>query len=332
MSLRRSLRLLVAALAAGLLVPAASGTPRSSELTYLRHESGLGPGILAVDAAGGHERLLVPTGFPVNDFAWSRDGSQIAYVSSSRELYVAAADGSGARRLARGLTNWYGSGPVWSPDGRHIAFVRAWDIVLVDVETGSQRRLRDDGARSFEARWSPDGREIAHTRTRPRVDPYGFSPRVAVTTLATGAVRFVAAGSMPQWSPDGTRLGFRSQNGGKLAVVPRRGGRPRLLSTDTVISQISWSPDGRRLAFAVSRSGRAYSIRTVSADGSGARVLSVSGLQQYLPVWSPDGSTIAFVSWRDFPALRGPAIFVVGADGGEAKRVTGEMASPPAWR
>ena len=33
---------------------------------------------------------------------------------------------------------------------------------------------------------------------------------------------------MPQWSPDGTRLGFRSQNGGRLAVVPHRGGRPRL--------------------------------------------------------------------------------------------------------
>lgn len=331
MSLRRSPRLLVAALAAGLLVPAASGVPRGGELTYFRHESGLGHGILAVDAAGGPERLLVPTGLRVDDFAWSRDGSQIAYVSAG-ELYVAAADGSGAQRLARGLTDRYGSGPVWSPDGRHIAFVRAWDIVLVEVETGAQRRLRDDGVRSSEPRWSPDGREIAHTRTRPRVDPYGFSPRVAVTTLATGAVRFVAAGSMPQWSPDGTRLGFRSQNGGRLAVVPRRGGRPRLLSADAVISQISWSPDGRRLAFAVSRSGRAYSIRTVGAAGSRERVLSVSGLQQYLPVWSPDGSTIAFVSWRDFPTLRGPAIFVVGADGGQAKRVTGQMASPPAWR
>ena len=78
--------------------------------------------------------------------------------------------------------------------------------------------------------------------------------------------------------------------------------------------------------------GARNSIRTVGADGSGARVLSVSGLQQYLPVWSPDGSTIAFVSWREFPTLRGPAIFVLGADGGEAKRVTEEMASPPAWR
>jgi Tol biopolymer transport system component len=61
-------------------------------------------------------------------------------------------------------------------------------------------------------------------------------------------------------------------------------------------------------------------------------VVSVSPLMQYLPVWSPDGSSIVFVSWRDFPSLRGPAIYVVAAEGGEARRLTGEMASPPAWR
>ena len=323
---------LVAATAAGLLVPSASGEPRGSDLTYLRHESALGPGILAVDAAGGPERLLVPTGRPVSDFAWSRDGSRVAYVAGNSELYVAAADGSGARRLARGLTNWYGSGPAWSPDGRRIAFVRAWDIVLVDVKTGAQRRLPDGGARSFEPRWSPDGREIAHTRTNPRGDPNGFRPRIAVTTLGSGAVRFAAAGSMPQWSPDGTRLGFRSHNAGRLAVVPRRGGGPRLLSIELVVSQISWSPDGRRLAFATARSGRAYTIRTVGPDGSDPRVLSVSSQGQYDPVWSPDGSTIAFLSWRDYPTLHLPAIFVVSADGGEAKRVTEQGASPFAWR
>jgi TolB protein len=326
------IRLLLAAFAAALLAPAASGGDRAADVTYLRYEAGLGHGILAVDQAGGPERLLVPTDRPVRDFTWSPDRSHIAYVSGIGELYVVAADGSGARRLAGGLTDWYGSGPVWSPDGRRIAFVRAWDVVLVDVASGAQRRLRDGGARSFEPRWSPDGHELAHTRTRPRVDPYGFSPRVAVTTLATGAVRFVAAGSMPQWSPDGTRLALRSQSWGRLAVVPRRGGRPRLVSVDAVISGISWAPDGRRLAFAVSRSGRAYSIRTVGADGSGERVVSVSPLMQYLPVWSPDGSSIVFVSWRDFPSLRGPAIYVVAAEGGEARRLTGEMASPPAWR
>jgi Tol biopolymer transport system component len=334
MLLRRSTRLFLAALAAGLLVPAASGAERGSELTYLRIEAGLGHGVLAVDPAGGPERLLVPTGRPIRDYAWSPDRSRIAYVSGIGELWVVAAtDASDARRLAAGLTDWYGSGPVWSPDGRRIAFVRkSWDLVLVDVATGAQRRLRDGGARSLEPRWSPDGRELAHTRTQPRVDPYGFSPRIAVTNVATGAVRFLAAGSQPRWSPDGTRLAFRSRSRARLAVVPRRGGRARPLSVHGISSGISWSPDGGRLAFAVSHSGGAYSIRTVGADGSGERVVSVSPQTQHLPAWSPDGSTIAFVSWRDFPVLRGPAIYVVGAGGGEARRLTGEMAGAPAWR
>jgi Tol biopolymer transport system component len=332
MSLHRSPRLLLALLAAVLTAPAASGAERGTELTYLRYDSALGEGVLAVDPAGGPERLLVPTGRFVRDYAWSPDGSRLAYVSGTDELYVVAADGSGERRLAGGLVNRYGSGPVWSPEGGRIAFVRAWDVVIVDVVRGTQQRLRDDGARSFEPRWSPDGRELAHTRTRPRVDPYGFSPRVAVTTLATGRVRYVAAGSMPQWSPEGTRLALRSRSGGRLAVVPRRGGRPRLVSRDAVINGISWAPDGRRIAFAVSLAGREYSIRTVGADGSGERVVSRSTLPQELPVWSRDGSTIAFVSWRDFPAVRGPAIYVVGASGGEARRLTGEMAGAPAWR
>jgi Tol biopolymer transport system component len=61
----------------------------------------------------GHRSLLVPRGGP---FAWSHDGSMVAYLVNSR-LYVR--DTSGAvRRLRIGVVD----GPSWSPDDQKIAF------------------------------------------------------------------------------------------------------------------------------------------------------------------------------------------------------------------
>jgi dipeptidyl aminopeptidase/acylaminoacyl peptidase len=106
------------------------------------------------------------------------------------------------------------------------------------------------------------------------------------------------------------------------------------------------SPDGTRVAYVVrtiDRDKNAYrsAIWLVPADGSseGARITSGPG-QDALPRWSPDGSSLAFVSDRSAPAGDGATrkpknVFVLSLGGGEARQLTffdddaGELAWAP---
>lgn len=82
----------------------------------------------------------------------------------------------------------------------------------------------------------------------------------------------------------------------------------------------SWSPDGTRLVFESRRHPGRTEIYVINVDGTGERRLTVSdsSVENTHPSWSPDGTTIAFDSNRD----RSWNIYVIGADGGNARRVT----------
>jgi dipeptidyl aminopeptidase/acylaminoacyl peptidase len=100
--------------------------------------------------------------------------STIAFMGSSPlarglradELYVVNADGSGKRLVARVQTNIFRV-PVWSPDGRTIAFEvgRLGADEVVNVDGTAERNLTRNPAQDYFPAWSPDGRKIAFLRT-----------------------------------------------------------------------------------------------------------------------------------------------------------------------
>ena len=118
-------RVIVASALTGLIV--ASGAlggasqASSSRLAFTSLEQGLQ--LLSMSVAGDDVRRVSATGAADFQGTLSPDRRAFAFISmrdGNAELYVANADGSGARRLTNHPA-WDGD-PDWSPDSQRIAF------------------------------------------------------------------------------------------------------------------------------------------------------------------------------------------------------------------
>jgi Tol biopolymer transport system component len=218
---------------------------------YVMNADGSGRRRLAGDATYG-------------ELAWSPRSDKIAFArerDGDVELYVMNPDGSGQRRLTRNMVR--DSYPVWSPDGRKIAFESNWQVWVMNPDGSGQRRLTRNGGRNFAPAWSPNGRRIAFERRLGRQQ----SPRSC--------------------SGCGNALHF------EVWVMNADGRQARVLARDAA-QEPSWSPDGQKIAFKRQLGerepfgGRQSDIYVMNADGSGQRNLTqAAGNRESQPVWSP---------------------------------------------
>jgi len=240
--------------------------------------------------------------------ALSPDGELVAYDwggpdGDNLDIYVKAVT-PGARPVRLTENPADESYPVWSPDGRRIAFLR---------DTGDSMAI-------YTMPW-PGGQE------RKLIDLRG--------------VYWAAGFEVPSlsWSPDGQRLAFAEKlaedEPARLVEVSLDTGKTRSLADPPANTQgdlyPTFSPDGRLLAFARSAVGvfGGWDVWVQSADGGGdarqvtrGRYSSLTGLE-----WMPDGSEILITTIE-----RGEGIFRVPLSGGDPTPVLGAGAGYPSVR
>ena len=195
-------------------------------------------------------------------FAWN--GGSGSYFS----LYVKVVGTEESLRLTNPTALDFN--PVWSPDGRYIAFCRILPgqtgIYLIPALGGAERKLRAtlwDEKEFYQVRWnagrlswSPDGESLAFS-DRPFVNEI---PSIFLLSLDSLAVRKLTSAppgsrgdSNPAFSPDGKALAFTrsSQAFQSIYTVPVSGGEEQPLVSDASDHWgLAWTSDGQYVVFA----------------------------------------------------------------------------------
>ena len=232
-------------------------------------------------------KLLVRTQLDWKDGspAWSPDGARIAFYSErdgNAEIYVMKADGSGVTRLTD--TKADEGYPAWAPDGRTITFDSDrdgnFDIFAMNADGSNVRALTKHPARDVSASWSPNGGKIVFMSDRDG----GFDAYEASPIAGADATRVTRTGTtwFPVFSPDGRTLAFHVER------------------------DVFTAPDGGP-STGLGAGGLTHSLRRLTTDPA-------NGMY---PSWSPDGTRIAFMSWRNGKT----ELFTMNADGSDQKKL-----------
>jgi TolB protein len=230
---------------------------------------------------------------------------ELAYereVGGNLDIYVIPAGGGPERRLT---TDPASDGLArWTPDGRRIVFTsdrsgtpQIWEV---PAEGGEARRVRTNAATEYQADPSPDGRQLAFLSNLDGPE------RLVVLDRPSGSVReLVRHGQKtifgnPHWSPDGRYITFSSnwRIGHQIYVVEvATGQQHRISGLTTGGCEPRFSRDGRRVVY-VSRGHLRPTSSLVEHDleTGQERVLVAWPALNYDPVYSPDGSELAFAS------------------------------------
>ena len=258
------------------------------------------------------------------------------------DIWTMNANGSKRTLLADGAN------PVWSPDGKKIAFTRDVEdssssasasaspasasrvgtlpqLYVMNADGSNLTKLLERNA--FEPTWSPDGKRIAFSSIEWMAFETGAVAAQIYVTNADGSgtpKRLTAVPPdtleehrSPAWSPDGTKIAFVSDVGGIYVINAsgREGGanKPRpLLSGVRSLSPRAWSPDGTEIAFV--EYGNVPDIYKLNVSSLKKVRLTKGPGEEGPPTWSPDGTKVAFP--------RSGRIYVMNADGSDPTPVS----------
>ncbi len=307
--------------------------------------SGADRTIKQIAVTGGTAVTICPATSPYG-MSWNTSGIVFAQIEGIMRV---SQDGGQPERLIEATSEGVMASPQILPDGQTLLFTLGgtltsrdrWDqarIVAQSLRSGERKTLLEGGSH---ARYVPTGHLVFVRGGVLFAVPFDLK-RLQVTG---GRVPVVEGIWRTQIANSGAALFSVSDSGSlvyvpgpataalgqsDLALIDRKGVATALKVPPGVYEYPRVSPDGTRLVFGTS-DGKSAVISTYELSGvSAVRQLTFEGNNRF-PVWSSDGSRVAFQSDR-----RGdPAVFWQSADGGIAEPLTtperGTSHTPESW-
>lgn len=237
--------------------------------------------------------------------------------------------------------------PSLSPDGKIVTFAALGDIWTMEVG-GAPKKLTSDTYLDADPAWSPDGSQVAFSSDRAATGNLD----IYIRDLKTGRDRRLAETPTSDfgasWSADGKQVAFISllahSSGAEIYVVNADGSGLKKIQFFPLRNPSSptWSADKRTVmvgAF-VQYSQRfresVYRLMAIPVSGGDARQLDIMAKGLHVidsgidagPVWSPDGSTVAFIHDGFVTTQK---VNASGDPVGEPKAITKEASHAPSW-
>jgi TolB protein len=276
---------LAAAFVSGSVAPAFASFPGDNgEIAFLRY--GRGALSLRTVHPDGSNGRVITRAQPSVDVEWSPDGaSYLLSFFGGNERIVEVDAASGARTRIVRLSEI--PGDVFGIES--VAYGPVGDAVVFCV-IGGQESLYTIGV---------DGSDLS--KVSDREDCYADWSATDRIVAVNKDRRIVTM------DPDGgeRQVAVHSPSLGRgLAVAP------------------SWSPDGSHIVYSARVADRRHDLFLVEGDGNGWQRLTDTDRSEYAPVFSPDGTRVAFTRSGKRPFRGVIDLFSIGMDGADRLRLT----------